>query len=181
MTITRDQAQMLTALAVACRPYRAPTWDEPGVMAAIGQIRHMSLPEVCLRVIRAAADREAVSPGVIPKDGSHAREQLKPPPFVPDSMDHHLRCSTCDLREGECRRRWAGDHEYEPRYARPEFDVPRAVAELRVLLVDGKAAPSVAEKSAPTPDPRADAARAALHDTTAALTATEPTEEKADA
>ncbi len=178
MTVTRDQAQMLSALAIACRPYRAPTWDEPGVMAAIGQIKHMSLPEVALRVIRAAADREAVSPGVIPSEGSHSREQLKPPKWEPDSIDAHLRCSTCDLRESECRARWSGDHDYEPRHVRHEFDVPRAVAALREQVVDAKAAPIPAPASTPPPpNPAAEMARAAL--TNAASAASEPMEESA--
>jgi hypothetical protein len=43
MTVTRDQAQMLATLAIDCRPYRAPTWDHAGVMAAIAEIRNMSL------------------------------------------------------------------------------------------------------------------------------------------
>lgn len=131
MPVTKDQAQMLAALAVASRPYRAPTWDEAGVVSAIAEIRNMSLPEVILRVIRAAADRDAKTPGVIPKNGPHAQEQLKPPKWEPDSHDAHERCSTCDLRPAECRRRWAGDHEYVARSEVPNLDAARAVAALR--------------------------------------------------
>lgn len=117
MNITKPQAQMLANLAVASRPYRAPTWDEAGVMAAIAEIRHLSLPEIILRVVRAAADRDAITPGVIPKNGPHANEQLKPPKWEPDVVEAAERCSTCGKRRDECERlpRFADDdHTFAP-------------------------------------------------------------------
>lgn len=122
---------MLATLAVACRPYRAPTWDHAGIVANIAKVADRSLAEVALAVIRAAADREAASPGVIPSKGSHWDEQLKPPKWTPDSSNPMLRCSTCDLHERDCRSRWSGDHDYRPRAQRPDVDVARTVQGLR--------------------------------------------------
>lgn len=136
MSVTREQAQILTALAIACRPYGAPTWDHAGVMDMIGRVKDRALPEVALAVIRAAADREAKTPGVIPTAGTHWQEQLKPPKFIPDSEDHHLRCSVCGQRQFACetRPRYADDdHEYSPAHAKPATDVARTVAELRAI------------------------------------------------
>lgn len=137
MTVTREQAQMLTALAIACRPYRAPTWDEAGVMAAIGKLHTWQLSEVALRVIVAAADQEARSPAVIVSPSMRVPE-LKPPKWEPDSASPHERCSTCDKRESECRSmpRFPGDdHVYVARHvqARP-IDLKRTVQTLRAEI-----------------------------------------------
>ena len=153
MTVTRDQAQMLASLAVDCRPNRAPTWDPAGVLENIGKVRHLDLAEVALAVIRAAADREARTPGVIPAtNGSHWQEQLKPPPFQPDSTWNHLRCSACGLHEADCRVRWSGDHDYRPLTAPlAAIDVTRTVDALREQVVAAKAArpePPVVERVA---------------------------------
>lgn len=135
MSVSKEQAQMLAALAVACRPYRAPTWDHAGVVANIAKVKDRSLSEVILAVIRAAADRECQSPGVIPSAGTHWQEQLKPEKWQPDSTDPHLRCSTCDEREPICRTRWAGDHDYEPRHVKHQLDVTRTVAAIKETLM----------------------------------------------
>lgn len=140
MTVTRDQAQMLASLAVDCRPYRAPTWDHAGVMAAIAEIRHMSLPEVILRVIRAAADRDAVTPGVIPKNGPHANEVIKAPKWEPEILPPAERCGICShpIHADRCRLCVAiDDHVGEP-----DFKVRRgsAVGELRDIKAKATAA-----------------------------------------
>lgn len=137
MTITKDQAQMLAALAVACRPYRAPTWDEPGVIAQIAKIHTWQLSEVALRVIVAAADPEAKTPAVIVSPAMRVPE-LKPLKWEPDSADPHERCSTCDRRENECRtypRFPDDDHVFVPRHQRPApVDVARTVQALKAEI-----------------------------------------------
>lgn len=137
MTVTREQAQMLTALAIACRPHRAPTWDEAGVMAAIGKIHTWQLSEVALRVIVAAADHEARSPAVIVSPSMRVPD-MKPPKWEPDSTSPHERCSTCDKREQECKSmpRFPGDdHVYVARHVRPPaVDVRRAVQALKAEI-----------------------------------------------
>lgn len=136
MPVTREQAQMLTALAIACRPYRAPTWDEAGVMAAIAKVHDRALPEVALAVIRAAADREAKTPGVIPTEGSHWQEQLKPPLFRPQPYAADRFCHICGQPVEGHR---LVDHkpqsaaEYAHQLAEKPLDVHRAVEALKEL------------------------------------------------
>ncbi len=65
MPVTKDQAHVLATLAVACRPHGAPNWDAAGVVAAIAKVHHVGLADVAMAVIRAAADRDAKTPGVI--------------------------------------------------------------------------------------------------------------------
>lgn len=112
MTVTREQAQLLTTLAIACRPHRAPTWDQAGVMAEIGKMRDWSLSEVALRVIVAAADREAKTPAVISKQQI---PEVKPPLWQPtNKRDDEHRCTECGLLEHQCRdrQRINGEHEF---------------------------------------------------------------------
>lgn len=77
MSINKDQARMLTALAVACRPTGAPRWDEEGVFRNIGKINTWSLPMLIEHVIRHAADPKAKTPGVI--GSSHTPAELGMP------------------------------------------------------------------------------------------------------
>jgi len=77
MPLTKEQGQMLTTLALACRPVGAPRWDAAGVMAAIGKVAHLALADVILAVTRAASDRTAETPGVIAATNStHWRERV---------------------------------------------------------------------------------------------------------
>jgi hypothetical protein len=157
MTVTRDQAQILATLAVACRPYRAPTWDHTGVVAAIAGVKHLSLAEVVLAVIRAAADRDAQTPGVIPKlTGSHWQERLKPGLYEPRIWDPNATCTVCSLAEALCRaqpRVADDDHTFVSRSAnaaataRPSEAVTRIVDDLREQTTH--AAPT---RAALTPD-----------------------------
>lgn len=136
MTVTRDQAQLLTTLAIACRPYRAPTWDEAGVMAAIAKMKDWSLHEVALRVIVAAADREAQTPGVIATQEIPAVKpaMFKPTPWEPDKV-----CTTCSRPEAQCKavRHADDDHPFISRAAnardteRPAEAVHAIVGDLR--------------------------------------------------
>lgn len=167
MTVNKDQAQMLAALAVACRPHRAPTWDEPGVLAQIAKVRERDLGLVAVAVLLAAVDPDAKTPGVIPTNGSHWNVAFKPGPYVPNVIPPEVRCSTCGLAESDCKRTWAkhpDPHEFAPDFRPdPTTDITRVVEELRGLVVEGKAEPEpAAEKSTPTPNPHAEAARAAL-------------------
>lgn len=84
MTVTQSQAQMLTTLATACRPHGARRWNSAGVTAAIKAVADRSLPEVVMAVIRAAADRNVDSPGVIPTNGPHWAESAAVRQFVPE-------------------------------------------------------------------------------------------------
>lgn len=132
MPVTKPQAQLLAALAVACRPTRAPTWDEAGVVANIAKVADRSLAEVALAVIKAASDRECVSPGVIPSNGSHWQEQLKPEKWAPERVEPGERCGTCGLSQPRCVAAPHGDHAFEPDFKLPrDLDLGPVVAELK--------------------------------------------------
>lgn len=116
MPVTQQQAQMLASLAVACRPYGAPTWDEAGVLAQVAKVKDRALPEVIMAVTRAAADRAAITPGVISAVGSqHWAEKVAPPtaaarePYDPTKV-----CGVCGKREDRCHAVSAAvsDHEF---------------------------------------------------------------------
>lgn len=102
MSINKDQARMLTALAVACRPVGAPRWDDEGVFRAIGRIQTWSLPIVIEHVIRHAADAKAKTPGVI--GSSHTPAELGMPTSTPPrKAEQCLRCGG-QLPDCACRR-----------------------------------------------------------------------------
>jgi hypothetical protein len=148
MTVTKDQAQMIAFLAVACRPHRAPTWDEAGVLANIAKVKDRSLAEVIVAVIQAASDRECISPGVIPSSGTHWQVQMKPPSFVPNVLGPGERCGVCGKSAEVCRTapRFADDdHAFTPDYRAPtDTDVTATVAALKAELAH---APVVVEKT----------------------------------
>jgi hypothetical protein len=141
MTVTKDQAQMLTTLAIACRPHRAPTWDPAGVMAELAKMRDWALHEVMLRVAVCAADREARTPAVMSAPGTRIPE-TKPPPFQPSTWDPAAVCTTCSRQEAQCRSvRHADDtHPFVSRATnaqqteRPAEAVALIVAELKERL-----------------------------------------------
>ena len=111
---------MLATLAIACRPHRAPTWDAAGVVAAIAKVRDRSLPDVVLAVIRAAADHEAKTPGVIPSAGNHWAEQLKPQPWQPERIPAAERCSVCSKSRTDCEAKRASQRGMDP--TDPRYD-----------------------------------------------------------
>jgi hypothetical protein len=94
MTLTRDHAQMLATLASACRPNGARRWDHAGTMAALAKVADRSLPEVILATIRAAADRDCETPGVIAAAGSHWAESAAVRVHMPEDPTA-VRCTVC--------------------------------------------------------------------------------------
>jgi hypothetical protein len=138
MTVTKDQAQMLTTLAVACRPTGARQWNPADVMAEIAKLHDRALPAVTLAVIRAASDKGAERPAVISSGGSHWGDTMLPTAFVPRTLAADARCSVCSHSEVVCRMRWAGDHEFESAAMATkraaEVDAARAAAAIRAEL-----------------------------------------------
>jgi hypothetical protein len=112
MSVTKDQAQMLAALASACRPTGATPWDPPGILAAIGKIKHLSLSDVVLAVIRAADDRDAKTPGVISAANSIHWQERGVRPRQAEPYDRGGCCSTCSLPHEKCRSIWRDDHPF---------------------------------------------------------------------
>lgn len=76
MPVTKDQAQALASLAVAARPNGARRWDAAGVVANIAKVQDRDLANVVMAVMRAATDKDAATPGVIPTAGPHWNERL---------------------------------------------------------------------------------------------------------
>lgn len=146
---------MLAALATACRPHGAPRWDAPGVVAAIGKVKHLSLADVILAVIRAADDREARTPGVIGNTRSVCwQERSTERPRDPEILAPGERCGICahQRHDGKCPRcAPIDDHAFEPDFKRDTgIDVPATVGSLRDMLIDAKA--HTTRKPATAPD-----------------------------
>jgi hypothetical protein len=105
MPLTKDQARLLVPLLIACRPIGAPVWDEQGVMAALSRVANRNIAEVIIAATRAAADREAKTPGVIPTNGPHwssdaipsAAKTANHPPKRDETCPHHpaYRATNC--------------------------------------------------------------------------------------
>lgn len=112
MSVNREQAQMIAALAIACRPHGSTHWDAAGVMAEVGKVKDRQLADVILAVIRAADDRTAKTPGVISAPGSqHWKERGTTAPRN-EPYDRGGTCSTCSLPAEKCRAVWRDDHPY---------------------------------------------------------------------
>lgn len=137
MTMTKDQAQMLTSLAIACRPNGARRWDSAGVMAALRQVADRSLAEVVMATIHAASDRDVDSPAVIPTAGSHwsAAKAVKVTKL--DTAPPGTRCTVCGKSEYGCTqfREHHGGHEFSrPKPPPDPEEVAAHVAALKAEL-----------------------------------------------
>lgn len=131
MPVTKPQAEMLTALAVAARPHGARRWDPAGVMAALLKVRHLDLATVGMAVLRAASDRTIDTPGAIGNLGSPCWVERPVERWQPEKVERSNRCGVCNQRREVCERtpRWADDdHTFVPDYRQPAGS---AVAELR--------------------------------------------------
>lgn len=123
MTVTKDQAQMLTSLAIACRPNGARRWDSAGTMAAIGKVADRDLASVVIAVVRVASDRDVDSPGIIPTAGSHWSEaaavRTRPLNVAPPGT----RCTICDKPEALHTRSEQVDHTFRRMQAKAAPEV----------------------------------------------------------
>lgn len=130
---------MLAALAAACRPHGAPRWDQAGIMAALGKVRHLSLADVALATFRAADDRESKTPGVIGNPQSPCwSERANERPANRDNPPKHERCGVCSLSRERCRQVWANDdHEFRP--VRDERRDPEQIHQITEALRQAKA------------------------------------------
>jgi hypothetical protein len=91
MTLSREQAQALTRAIHLLRP----AWTEEGIYAALSKCRERDAYEVTLAAIRAAADSNARTPGVIPGPGSHWNEVAPSTPRPPTLTRAERRKRTC--------------------------------------------------------------------------------------
>lgn len=165
MTVTPDQARMLTALAIAARPHGARRWDSAGVMAAIKAISTWSLAEAMVEVATAAADRDAETPAVIGKQGRRWQANVTAEPTYRAGQRW---CTRCGVQEGP--HQIKSDHVFEPPVPKESKLTPeatkRTVAALKEQIVPMPPQPEpipLAERIAALPrDPALEAVRAAL-------------------
>lgn len=64
-SVTREQAQMISALACAVRPHGARYWVPSSVVTALAQVRHVDLADLIILTVHAAADPENHGPAAI--------------------------------------------------------------------------------------------------------------------
>lgn len=135
MTVTADQAKMLTGLALAIRPYGAPRWDGPGITAAIKRVAHMRLADVTHAVARAAEDEKLETPAPIGITTSPcwADKTLDDRP-VREPYDGTF-CHVTGQPKDRCRRLWGDEHVHESaaeaEARRVALDVPRIVEAIK--------------------------------------------------
>lgn len=112
MPLTDQQLRALTYLVLAARPIGARHWDEGGVYANLAKVRERDLGTVVIAAIQAAEDRNAATPGVIPKPGPHWRNPESAPAHVErPRFDPARTCSVCNLT-ADLHDRMSGDHEF---------------------------------------------------------------------
>lgn len=154
MTVTADQAKMLTALGLAVRPYAAPRFDGAGVHAQIGKVARMSLHEVSLVVLAVCADPTLGTPANIGDTKSRHWQGVhvvRAEPPARDVAPIGSRCTVCGLPEVACRLRWAptgnigrDEHQGRHEFTRPRernVDVTPVIHELKDIAAGPKVAP----------------------------------------
>ena len=102
MSIDEQQMRAIAFLAARCRPTGSKPWDEAGIVANLRKVAHLDAAEVVIATIRAAANRQAESPGVIPHlGGEHWREKVtEKGRAVPPKRDEQ--CRRCGSFKGNC-------------------------------------------------------------------------------
>lgn len=136
MPVTKDQAQMLAALASACRPHGATTWDAPGILAAIGKVKHIALADVMRAVANAADDRAANTPGVIANLRSACWQDRPVRPAPTEVLTPAERCGICSEHKDRCRAKWHDDHAFEPGFVKHDGVYgPRVVEAIKAEVV----------------------------------------------
>lgn len=130
MPVTDQDARALAYLAARMRPHGARRWDEAGIVAAIGKVKHLALADVALAVTRAADDRTLETPAPIGNVRSTCWRERNPDrpvehkPYVPQRT-----CDICGFAKDACEARWAGDHEFQPVIlSREDRGLPKAEA-----------------------------------------------------
>lgn len=98
MTVSREQADALAALAAAIRAEnRYDRWDKSGIVAAIGHVKERSLADVALAVVRAADTEDLDTPGAISNPRALCWEERNTGRRRIEPYDPTSACDTCSL------------------------------------------------------------------------------------
>ena len=129
MSTTEQDARALAYLAGRLREdtYGAGKWDAPGIWAEVSALIGQNLSVAIERVCRHAADPDAKTPGAI------RRPYTPGPPEPRRELDHApigSRCVVCSHTETDCKRLWAGDHEFTRPHPR-DVDISPVVEEIK--------------------------------------------------
>lgn len=114
--IDKQHAQMLATLACAARPRGAPKWDPAGVVAALANVRHLTLAEVAHAVFNAAANKELRTPGAIGNTGSEVWRTEPSTTLAREPYDAFTTCGICGRARHDCERNPHGDHDFESQH-----------------------------------------------------------------
>lgn len=96
MALDERQQAALVFLARSVRPAGARPWDEVGTAKNVTKVAAGNTADVILGVIRAAADPNAITPGVIATNGPHWDEgTYVPAPPVSETVPRQDCCSVC--------------------------------------------------------------------------------------
>ncbi len=102
MPVTRNEAQMLATIAVACRPFGATHWDAPGVVAVLRKFADRALADVTMALMRAASDPLAKTPGVLTATGSSYWGERLTPQIAPRAPKPSEACMVCGKHREVC-------------------------------------------------------------------------------
>lgn len=126
----------LIQLALSARPAAAPTWQSPGIKAAIRNMcaseRKFTFAELTRVVITAAMNADARTPAVIEHDGSWGKTTpASTKVYGWDEGDPRYVCAECSLDEPSCRARaHVNGHEFKSRMEHKPTRVTKADVEL---------------------------------------------------
>jgi len=106
-TMTHKQ---MTTLAAHLNSLR-PDWGRAGCEAALDKARHLAPPWVLsIAAVNYTQNASARTPEGIAHEGPHWQGSAVEPRF--ERPNDGERCSVCNLRESECRRKWRDDHRF---------------------------------------------------------------------
>lgn len=137
MPLTKPQAEALTMLAIAARPSGARRWDGPGVIAALAKVAHLDLANVVMATMRAAADRNIETPGVIANTSSSCWRERVGERTGAQPPKREEACLTCGRYLDACT---CGERRTRPHQQPDPATTAEHIARLRAQLRGGKSA-----------------------------------------
>jgi hypothetical protein len=102
MPTTEQQRRAIAYLTRTSRDatYGAPTFDEPGIMTALGKVRHLDVGTVTMAAMRCAADKSIKTPAMIGDPSSSVYVERVGPERAPRHPTRDQACCTCGREYG---------------------------------------------------------------------------------